>query len=674
MDLIKQITERKEKLKQAKANLKGHFIGLDDQIDHVFDMIETWYAMPELITRPVIVNIWGMTGTGKTDLIRRLARELGMLNKFFELQMDTKKTSWVTSIEESFDMAGIEENEPAIVLFDEMQRFRTKNRDGENIDNDMYQDIWMLLSDGTFANNAGKMNKIQAMLFEEMYSKERSDWEKKQEDEWEEEDEEIPEELAEIADELGLKFEAKVDARRKRKKKKRKLDEPNYKFKNTFWSSKSLKKRLKLDESVEEIMKWSPEKKIKVIRQRSHDDLVNKGADYNKLLIFVCGNLDEAYSMANDVDEVDIDADVFHEFSKKINLVDIKHALTRRFQPEQIARLGNNHVIYPAMSKQNFVELIERTIKISSEEFKKLSGVDLEIDQTVMDAVYRNGVFPTQGVRPIFTTISSLYEANMPSFLIAAVEAGSKKMKIEFDSETDSLVGIIENDKSVRKRVKCDIDASKKKRNIDSICKTAIHEAGHATLYCALFGVAPTQISAASTSVYRSGFMMNHKHGNDKETISNIIKVCYGGQLAETMIFGKALTTGGCSADISTATFHAHQMVRVFEQDTRIGKISDFEGSEGRTFITDISGTNKNIEEILEEQKKIATDLLNKHAQFHLALSKSLLEKHKLEQEEIVEIAAKYGVIAEAKDSSYELCPRYVEKFEQYKKKINESE
>ena len=73
---VDQINEKRQVLEKSKKNLKNHFIGLDNIIDNIFANIEIWYIMPELLTRPIVVNLWGMTGVGKTDLIRRLIREL----------------------------------------------------------------------------------------------------------------------------------------------------------------------------------------------------------------------------------------------------------------------------------------------------------------------------------------------------------------------------------------------------------------------------------------------------------------------------------------------------------------------------------------------------------------------------------------------------------------------
>ena len=50
--------------------LKKEFIGIDKQIDEIMDNVRTWYVYPQLQIRPIVINLWGMSGVGKTSLIR----------------------------------------------------------------------------------------------------------------------------------------------------------------------------------------------------------------------------------------------------------------------------------------------------------------------------------------------------------------------------------------------------------------------------------------------------------------------------------------------------------------------------------------------------------------------------------------------------------------------------
>jgi len=71
---IRIIRERRAKLQDTAKKLKGDFIGLDAIIDRVVASIEAWYCFPEAISSPVIVCLWGLTGVGKTQLVRNLVR------------------------------------------------------------------------------------------------------------------------------------------------------------------------------------------------------------------------------------------------------------------------------------------------------------------------------------------------------------------------------------------------------------------------------------------------------------------------------------------------------------------------------------------------------------------------------------------------------------------------
>ena len=56
-----ELDSKKQILDNAKKELKAYFIGIDHIIDDLMDYIQIWYLIPELLSRPVIVNLWGMT-------------------------------------------------------------------------------------------------------------------------------------------------------------------------------------------------------------------------------------------------------------------------------------------------------------------------------------------------------------------------------------------------------------------------------------------------------------------------------------------------------------------------------------------------------------------------------------------------------------------------------------
>ncbi len=130
--------------------------------------------------------------------------------------------------------------------------------------------------------------------------------------------------------------------------------------------------------------------------------------DHSKTLILISGNLDEAFSMAMQTAEADIDADIFSAFTEKVSIVDIKEALTSRFKPEQVARFGNIHLIYRSLRKKDFEYLIHREVERVADNLRTLFDLEIIVSQSVEEVIYRNGVFPVQGVRPVFSSIGDI--------------------------------------------------------------------------------------------------------------------------------------------------------------------------------------------------------------------------------------------------------------------------
>jgi cell division protease FtsH len=114
----------------------------------VIDTIRAWYVLPDIINRPVIVNLWGLTGTGKTQLIRSLSKKLGFYDRLIEVQMDGYSNGGGTSIGSMLSDSAISEGTPGILVLDEFQRFRTVDLDGRERKVEHYMDVWGLLSDG----------------------------------------------------------------------------------------------------------------------------------------------------------------------------------------------------------------------------------------------------------------------------------------------------------------------------------------------------------------------------------------------------------------------------------------------------------------------------------------------------------------------------------------------
>jgi ATPase family associated with various cellular activities (AAA) len=146
-----QLPVRNAALNRIAQELKQEFFGNDIIIDRVIESICAWYVLPHIISRPVIVCLWGLTGTGKTQLTRPLAQKPGFYDRFVEVQMDgfSYGSSWrsADSISAMLSESGTNEGQPGILILDEFQRFRTVTAKGYDIAVKHYQDVWQPLSD-----------------------------------------------------------------------------------------------------------------------------------------------------------------------------------------------------------------------------------------------------------------------------------------------------------------------------------------------------------------------------------------------------------------------------------------------------------------------------------------------------------------------------------------------
>jgi cell division protease FtsH len=59
------------RLDQIRQTLHSEFIGLEEIIDQFIDAVTPWCMMQDTQARPLVVNLWGLTGVGKTSLVRR---------------------------------------------------------------------------------------------------------------------------------------------------------------------------------------------------------------------------------------------------------------------------------------------------------------------------------------------------------------------------------------------------------------------------------------------------------------------------------------------------------------------------------------------------------------------------------------------------------------------------
>ncbi len=599
--LREQLAQRNQVLQEIAAQLKTELFGIDPVIDRVIDAVRAWYVLPALVTRPVIVCLWGLTGTGKTQLVRRLAQLLGFYDRFVEVQMDgfSNGASWrgAQSISGMLAQSGVREGEPGILALDEFQRFRTIDNKRGEVRVERYQDVWALLSDGRMPPALSLLGDIESSIAEAAYDAERAD-----------------------ADD--------ADA----------ADQAKRRFKLSSWEAQELRRNLKLDEPLMEIMGWAPDQIQARLRAFRENGQQQWETDYSRLLVFVCGNLDEMYEdIATSVDDCDSDADTFHALTSKLSVIDVKQALNKRFKPEQVARLGNEHVIYPSLSRHAYAQLIEQGCACYAREAAAGCGLQFDLDASVREQVYANAVFPAQGTRPLFSSLHAILGSGLAKAALWALEHGAEAGDtVGLTADGHSLIAQWRG-QSQAIAAPFEINRLRQRNNPDFRALLAVHEAGHGLVHALLFGRAPREIKIHVASFEGGYNAYTSRKVWSRRNLLDSVCTSLAGRAAELLVFGPELSSSGAESDLRKATETAARMVRHLGHGERIGRVDVSVNSEDN-LCTDVDASNAPIEALLQAEHARAMSMLATHRGALLALVDELMAQGQLTPARFAEV------------------------------------
>ena len=605
-----KVRARQEQLESARADLKSFFVGIDTVIDELCDAIAVWYTMPEVLSRPVIVNLWGMTGVGKTDLVRRLVRHLDIMDHFVEIELSNgDSTTWHSSVASRLGESGALEGEPALLLFDEIQRFNTIDADGKPLTNTKFSDFWELLSDGRLARRQD--NDFES-VFADFVSSTRS--RKRQRDKGEEVSEEG----------IGV------------------------------WEARSMKRTLGLTDGLSDLTELSYEDAMQRMTAARQDKKIYEPIDCSKCLLIISGNLDEAFSMAREGSEADIDADIFHAFTSKITMVDIKNALMRRFKPEQVARFGNTHLIYTSLGRHDFEVLIRREVDRVTTTTKEAFDISLSVDNSVNELIYRNGVFPVQGVRPVFSSVADILEGNLAKQLFHALMNDHHTISLRYDAVQQHLLCVVGEELRVLP-YSGRIDKIRNDALLDKVANVAVHEAGHAVVYGLLFGLAPLQLTARVASTYVGGFTFPHQIYETSGSLLSQVQVLLAGGLAEELIFGAENASVGRNSDRERSTEILIDFVRRygFDVEFQANYMLDF------AYAMDRSVPESDIEKMMTRMVAETKQLLSEHRDLLTSLASKLAAAGTMTASEVAAAMVNSGFSVEVRPEGFQWLPDY---------------
>jgi cell division protease FtsH len=635
------IIQKKEIIHSVSGQLKTEFIGLDSIIDEVLTLISPWYFFPEAQVRPTIINLWGLTGTGKTALVKRIVELLAMKENFLHLDMGEyagEHGSWIKSMLTD-DMEHFHEK-ASILCFDEFQFARTLDNGENELTRDKMRVLWELFDSGKiyYEPQGASFSVRQAdkaiQLIVKCIKKDITLY-----------NGEVTGNLQEFLSIFsGFYFDN--------------YERYGQEISSTYFLSKDFTEGIKelfpgnnySNNDVQNMIKTSTLSEIAFLLEKGiRKELMVKQLDLSKSLIFILGNLDEAFYMSNELSP-DLSADEFYAETLKINIADIKSALRKRFRNEQIARLGNNHIIYPCFNNEGYRQFIQQDLKRVADYVELQFGVTVHFHESVIKIIYDEGVFPAQGVRPVLTTIKQMVESYIGQIMCTVIEDKLSAHFINWEFHGGSYVITFMDVEGRQLKIislspKLKLSELRKPDNDDVQIHTAVHESGHAIAAALALRILPSIVVTKTVSSNCDGFCRINipEKMTTKGVLKKRIMVALAGFVAEKLIFGEENTSTGVYDDLERASELANQAIKGYGMGTDPIRIH-VETSDNNDFFFNKRKYDEQAMNLINDGIVETEKLLMRNKMLLLKMSQYLTEHSVIREQAIGEMVKYYGV------------------------------
>ena len=648
-----QILLKHDNLVDAQNQLKSEFVGLDSIIDELIELIEPWYLFPDGQFRPTIVNLFGMTGTGKTSLITRLFEILEMKSV---LRFDTgewvEKTEYQLSSTISGQIKKLNgENTQPVFILDEFQLGRTLDEQGSDIDRPNLRVVWDLLDSGKFSIVEENWQTVNLqMIYNKLYY---------------------------LVEEKGLKAKkGKITKGLKQWKlyfefDEKELDEddlaemkefyisnaiisPNdiytlFDVNDTFLSEKELAKYLLTLNTEKDVLKFVETSLLNSSKAVEYD--------FSNSIIFIIGNLDGAYKMAYDLD-ADTDADTLHEYTKKITIPDIKDALSDLYRLEQISRLGNNYLVYRSFNRSTYKALISLELAKITQKIIDKFDIHIKFTDKTKDLIYREGVFASQGVRPVFSTITSLIETKVGRIIVDMLKDKVNTSTIiwDVDKKRNNFILTTDKKKEYKYELKLKVDSLRDSSGDDIQALVGVHECGHVLTSVYEMEICP-EIAVSKTTRAGGFTQTNFPDWDTKKLLEKRLVMLLGGYVAEKLVFGEENLTSGSYSDLEITTHIALSMIKEYGMNGTPLQYSSPDFRVSGSYLDD-KDLDIEVEAVVKEALRKTEKLLIENMDLLLQMGKYLSTHSKIETKKIKSMVKKYGVwdvpVYKTKDNYYD--------------------
>lgn len=538
---------RTQQLEKARTQLNADHVGIDDAIDALIDGVAAWFQFPELQQRPRVLGLWGMTGTGKSSLVKGLVKALEVEDRTFWLDAGQNgERSW---LDEPLSRVGERmDGEPFVLVVDEFQHARTITNGQETPESTPLRAFWELIDSGRFLTWPRSYHLSDLLDLRDQLS-------------------------AAIAQGVSVR-EGKVVRGVNVHARCLGLDVPSAKLRSDrpwFVPDKEVERmqqgyndRVRSRQEVRAVFAHcnGPES-LHVLNDWIAQSYRMREVDGSKAMVIVLGNLDELYVMGKDL-WPELHPDVLLHRHRKLSANGIPALLARMFRMEQVGRLGYDHILFPPLGEEATSRLVQSRIDRLSGSMGNNLGASIHFSEEAGAAITHNAAVPVLGARPLITAVDRIVPALVCEACARSGQQDGRSNGFHISFAAGQFVVRSSSGEGSSNVLRSPFPKGPA-MNTEHVRRIAVHEAGHVVAGVFLADTRPLQACVRSAGGEVAGFVVwddrSHEPFLRKEVIGRLA-LALGGYAAERMRYGPEGISLGSSDDLRKATRMALGLIR----------------------------------------------------------------------------------------------------------------
>ncbi|MDX9752063.1 MAG: AAA family ATPase [Flavobacteriales bacterium] len=613
------IFDRAARIRGLEERLRTTHFGIDTEIRRLLDVFAPWYQFAETQTRPRTIGLWGMTGTGKSSLVRALVKEAGMEDRTFWLDAgESRKEYWLEDVFRLMDEQL--DGTPFIVVVDEFQNARTVHREEGVRESGMLRRFWEMLDTGRVITWPDTWRRSGIKLFTDRFKKAVEAGVRVQNGR-------VVSAMEQFNDLVGCYYSTDDE-------------DPDWAIPGEVWMDLRLSdRRTPLRDVRGRLSRLDQNGVLAWLAELDPATPVSRVIDASKALVVLLGNLDELY-VGGKEPMAELDPEVLLHRHENIGRAGVHHALTKLFRIEQVGRIGSSHVVFPPIGADTINAIVRAEVRGLCERLTAQCKRTVAVDDNLVEHLRATSSIAVLGARPVVEAVHN----TVPLLLAQAMEhaqapaAASVRLAVEDGTPVAEL--LVEG---AAHRMELALDTAGPPAGPDDdahLERSAVHETGHLVCGTLLCGRRPLQVCVRTRDPQVAGFVVwdRVRRVQLRKDIVPELAGLLAGRVAEQMYYGPDAVSTGAEDDLRRATAMALDMVKSAGMGQHIFQHADHPSSEHRGFRTMLHEVEAQAKQWIEAAEALALDTLRAdHALFVQCVDR-LKEKGALGMAELEEL------------------------------------